>query len=120
MPFQPGNCANPSGRPKGSKGFRARFFEKLAEKNQDKIESGVNWLFELVESKDFNALRVMLEYFGCKARNDVDKDDEPEKKPIVAESAPDEAIRAYMLVREGKGKVVMIENENEKDMKDEE
>lgn len=116
--FMKGVSGNPAGRPKN---FRAYLFERLAEKNQNKIESGVNWLFELVDNKDFAALRVMLEYFGCKARPD-DGEPEPQEPPKIAVGEQDDALELYILGKQGKAKlveengkkiVVMVEDENE-------
>ena len=113
-----GVSGNPAGRPKN---FRAYLFERLAEKNQNKIESGVNWLFELVDNKDFAALRVMLEYFGCKAKLD-DGEPEPQEPPKIAVGEPDDALELYILGKQGKAKlveengnkrIVMVEDENE-------
>ncbi len=109
--FMRGICPNPDGRPKGSKNFRARFFEYLAEKNQDKVEGGVNWLFELVGEGNLSALKLMLEYFGCKARND-DSEAEEQKPNFDASSAKNELIDEFMLVMQGKAKVVKVDEES--------
>jgi hypothetical protein len=109
--FKPGESGNPNGRPKGSKNFRARLFEQIATEHEPDIRDGVRRLFERVRNEDFEALKVMLEYFGCKARAPADDDD------VGIESAgrtglSDESIRLMteIIINERK-KLTQVEEE---------
>lgn len=111
MPFVPGQIANPNGRPKGSKNFRARLFEQLATDHEEDIRDGVRRLFERVRNEDFEALKVMLEYFGCKAKPMSDDDD------VGMESAgrtglSDESIRLMTEIIINERKKISLENQD--------
>jgi len=75
MAFVAGQCANPLGRPKGSKSFRGRLFEQLAAEHESDIRDSVKTLFELSRARNLDAIKLVLEHFGCKARPISDDDD---------------------------------------------
>ena len=93
--FMKGFSGNYAGRPKN---FRSRYFEQLAQDNADNIKDGVDRLFRLDRQDDFNALKVMLEFFGCKARAE-DARDEEQDTPMTT-GLPIDALKQIVAIIE--------------------
>jgi len=106
--FEPGKSGNPSGRPKAIPKIRdlARSYSEeailLAVKiMRDEDERGLTRLA---------AINVVLDRAWGKPMQGIEV---TENKPVVdISNIPDDAVQAYHLVKEGRAKIVLLEQKN--------